>query len=133
MVCSAGIMLLLGVIHLAYTFTGTHLLPDNAALQNAMRQGHLSITRETTVERAWMGFNASHGIALLLFGCVFGYLAIAHSKLLFESLFLLGLGFVVLVSFLALAKLYWFSVPFLALGIAMLLFVGSVIMGRAQL
>ena len=123
-------MLLLGVIHLAYTFTGTRLLPDDQALQSAMREAHLSITRETTVERAWVGFNASHGIALLLFGLIFSYLAGFHAELLFDSFFLLALGFLVLASFILLAKLYWFSIPFAALCVATLFYIASVVTRR---
>ena len=35
-------------------------------------------TKETTMWRCWVGFNASHSMGLILFGLAFGYLALAH-------------------------------------------------------
>ena len=46
----------------------------------AMEQGTLFITRETTVWRANLGFNASHSLGLITFGLVYGYLALAHPQ-----------------------------------------------------
>jgi hypothetical protein len=33
------------------------------------------ITKEATMWRCWVGFNASHSMGLILFGLVFGFLA----------------------------------------------------------
>jgi hypothetical protein len=55
------------------------------------------ISPETTMWRAWVGFNASHGLCLILFGTQYGYLAMRHSTFLFHSWFLLALGFVLLL------------------------------------
>jgi hypothetical protein len=49
--------------------------------------------------RCWVGFNASHSLGLILFGLVFGYLALAHGQLLFRSPFLLDVR---------LANAWWF-------------------------
>ena len=131
MMLSAGIVLVLGVIHLAYTFSGSSLLPRDAALQAAMSQAHLTITNETTVARAWVGFNFSHSMGLILFALIFGYLALYHAKLLFDSAYLLAVGFAMLAGFLVLAKLYWFSIPFAGIAIALLCYVASVVAARA--
>ena len=50
------------------------------------------ITRETTMWKAWVGFNASHSYGLILFGAVYGYLAVAHGDFPFRSVFLLSVG-----------------------------------------
>jgi len=39
-----------------------------------------------------VGFNASHSMGFILFGLVFGFLALAHGQLLFQSPFLLIVG-----------------------------------------
>ena len=83
MVLSASIILKLGVAHLIYTFWGPNLMPRDPALQISMRQISPVITKETTMWRAWVGFNASHSMGLILFGLVFGYLALARGQLLF--------------------------------------------------
>lgn len=125
---SAGIAFLLGGIHLYYTFTGTSLLPRDAELRNAMSQAHLGITKETTVWRAWVGFNASHSMALILFGLVYGYLALAQPKLLFASGYLLAVGFAMLAGLAVLAKLYWFSIPLAGMLVALAAYLSGVAM-----
>ena len=130
MASSAGIALLLGIIHLAYTFSGSNLLPRDPALQAAMREAPLSITRETTVFRAWMGFNASHSMGLILFGLIFGFLALDHAELLFGSVYLLAVGFATLAGFLVLCKLYWFSVPFAGITLSLICYATSVVAAR---
>jgi hypothetical protein len=59
------------------------------------------ITRETTMWRACIGFNATHSFGLILFGALFGYLAMRHSAFLLHSRSLLALGFVLLLSYAA--------------------------------
>jgi len=54
--------------------------------------------------RCWVGFNASHSMGLILFGLVFGYLALAHGQLLFQSPFLLVVGLAMLGGFVVLCK-----------------------------
>jgi hypothetical protein len=46
------------------------------------------ISRETTMWKAWIGFNASHSLGAILFGLVYGYLALAHPAFLFPIPFL---------------------------------------------
>src|SRR5438105_968245 len=104
LLASAGVVLALGVIHLVYTFFGRLLTPRDAALQAAMRQVSPVLTRETTMWKAWLGFNASHGMGAILFGLVYGYLALAHAELLFGSAFLLAVGFAMLAGFAVLGR-----------------------------
>ena len=108
---SAAIALLLGLVHLLYTFVGHKLHPRDAALTVRMQEVPLVLTRETTMWRAWVGFNASHAIGAILFGALYLYLPLAHADFFFRSWFLVGAGLVVLASYVTLAKLYWFSVP----------------------
>src|SRR5207244_9587323 len=89
---SAAVILLLGLIHLLYTFRGHKLYPRDAELEARLRDVSPVITRETTMWKAWVGFNASHSFGAILFGAVYGYLAIVHGSFLFESRFLLALG-----------------------------------------
>ena len=130
MAFSAGIMLLLGIIHLAYTFFGSDLLLRDPALRTAMSEVHLGITKETTVGRAWVGFNASHSMGLMLFGLIFGFLALYHSEFLFGSAYLLAVGFAMLAGFLVLARLYWFTIPFTAITISIICYVASIMAAR---
>ncbi len=75
--------------------------------------------------RAWVGFNASHSMGAILFGLIYGFLAIAHSRLLFQSPFLLIVGLAMLGGFFALAKVYFFSRPFIGVSISLACYVAS--------
>jgi hypothetical protein len=109
---SAAIILLLGLVHLLYTFVGPKLLPRDRELQVRMQEVSPVLTRQTTMWRAWVGFNASHSFGAILFGAVYGYLSLVHSAFLFQSTFLVLLGLVLLLGYVFLAKRYWFSIPF---------------------
>ena len=131
LILSAGIVLTLGIIHLAYTFWGPKLTPRDPALQTSMRQVSPVITKEITMWQAWVGFNASHSLGLILFGLVFGYLALAHPQILFQSKFLLTVGLAFLAGFVALAKVYFFSVPLAGISISLVGYVASIVAARA--
>src|SRR5579862_8517549 len=115
MVVSASIILTLGVTHFVYTFWGPNLTPRDHALQISMSQISPVITKETTMWRCWIGFNASHSMGLILFGLVFGFLAVAHAKLLFRSPFLLGVGLAMLGGLVVLCKVYFFNAPLIGI------------------
>ena len=78
-----------------------------------------------------MGFNASHSMGLILFGLVFGFLALAHGQLLFRSLFLLAVGLAMLAGFVVLSKLYFFSAPLTGISISLACYVASIGLSRA--
>lgn len=119
---SAAIVLLLGIIHLLYTFSGPKLLPRDRELHTRMQEVSPVITTQTTMWKGWIGFNASHSYGLLLFGAVYGYLALVHGEFLFRSAFLLGLGLVALFGYVFLAWRYFFRVPLRAVLLAVLLY-----------
>ena len=57
---SAAVVLVLGVIHLTYTFWGTKLTPRDPSVLEAMNSASPVITDEMTVWRGWIGFNATY-------------------------------------------------------------------------
>jgi hypothetical protein len=128
---SAAIILLLGLAHLLYTFYGPMLLPRDPELQTRMQEVSLVITRQTTMWKAWIGFNASHSYGAILFGAVYGYLALVHSAFLFQSTFLLLLGLLLLFGYVFLAKRYWFSIPLRGILLATFLYILALIVNWA--
>jgi hypothetical protein len=89
------------------------------------------MTNETTMWRCWVGFNASHSLGLILFGSVFGYLAIAQSQILFRSPFLLVVGLAMLGGLDVLCKVYFFSWPLTGISISLVCYVVSIALSRA--
>lgn len=127
---SAGIILLLGLIHLTITFSGTKLNPRSAALLTSMQDISPLISKETTMWKAWVGFNASHSMGAILFGLVYGYLALAQGALLFQYPYLLVVGLAMLLGLTALGKVYWFSIPFIGIGIALACYCAGLVVSR---
>lgn len=127
MAASAAILLFLGSMHLLYTFRGTRLHPRDPALRERMEAVSPGITRQTTMWKAWIGFNASHSASGILFGLVYGYLAIMQAPMLFGSVFLQGVGLVFLAGFVVLGKKYWFSVPYRGIVLATAAYVGALV------
>jgi hypothetical protein len=64
-------------------------------------------------------------------GLVFGFLALAHGQLIFQSPFLLVVGLAMLVGFVVLCKVYFFSVPFTGVSISLACYVASIALSRA--
>ena len=124
---SAAIILLLGCIHLLYTFRGRKLHPRDAQLEERLRDVSPVITRETTMWKAWVGFNASHSFGAILFGLTYGYLSFAHDALLFRAPFLLLVGLLLLLGYAFLGKRYWFSVPYRGILLATVFYVAALI------
>jgi hypothetical protein len=103
----AAIIMLLGLIHLVYTFHGPKLMPRDRELQARMQEVSPVITRETTMWRAWVGFNAT------------------------RSRFLLSLGLLLLGGYAFVGKRYWFSVPFRGILLATAFYVVALIINWA--
>jgi len=125
---SAAIILLLGLIHLLHTFRGPKLRPRDAELEARLKQVSPVITRETTMWKAWVGFNASHSYGAIFFGVVYGYLALAHSAFLFQSTTLLAVGALLLAGYTFLGKRYWFSIPLRGIVVALVAYLGALVL-----
>ena len=128
---SAAVILLLGLVHLLYTFRGPELHPRDPDLTARMMMVSPVITRETTMWKTWVGFNATHSFGLILFGAIYGYLAICQRAFLFHSRFLLALGFTLLLGYAVIARLYFFTAPFRAVVFAAVLYLLGIVVNRA--
>ncbi len=122
-------MLLLGSMHLLFTFSGAKFHPRDPALKAALMATSPIITRETSMWQAAIGFHASHSMGAMLFGLIYGYFAVAQPLIFWQSTFLLALGLVTLIAYVALAKRYWFNVPFRGIALAAALYVAGLVLG----
>lgn len=128
---NAGILPLLGLGHLLFTFAGTKLWPRDHEVQVRMQEISPVITRRTTMWKAWIGMNATHSFGLILFGAVYGYVGLMRRDVLFDSVLLLTLGLVLLLGYALVAKLYFFRFPFRGVLLATFLYALAVIAARA--
>jgi hypothetical protein len=122
------IFVFLGLIHLFYTFFSNKFSPRNQSLESEMKLTNLVLTKETTIWKAWIGFNASHSSGTMFIGFLNLYLALKYfSVLQTDHLFFLFNIFTV-GFYVWLAKKYWFKVPFTGITITLLCFIISYIL-----
>ncbi len=124
---SAAIIALLGFAHLYYTLASNKFHPRDADLKERLESVSPKLTGRTTMWKAWVGFNISHSLGALLFGMIYGYLALFRLAVLQSSVFLLITGAILLIAYLVLGKVYWFSTPFRGVLLAFVLYVTGVI------
>ena len=128
----AAIILYFGSVHLELTFFTDQLTPVDGQLETAMKHVAAHISSETTMWKTWVGFNVSHSMGLMLFGLIYGYLTLYRWDVLQKSYFLAGLGLVVLVSYVVLARVFWFSGPLIGVSVATWLYVAGLIFAFAR-
>jgi hypothetical protein len=109
----------------------TRSKPRDPALGEQMKQVAPDISRQTTMWLAWIGFNASHSLGSMLFGLVYGYLALTQYQFLAQAKFHLVLGVLFPARLVLLAKRFWFSIPFFGTRSATVLFVFSAALALA--
>lgn len=127
LISGAGIVGLLGFLHLLLTFF-THKFescdPDVTA---AMKKATLVLTKQTSMWEAWVGFNASHSLGAMLVAAFYIPLSIYHFDVIQQSLWFTLLPVFIGVSYLFLANKYWFNLPFWGIFMSTLCFALSVL------
>jgi hypothetical protein len=101
------------------------LSPRDPALREAMAKATVRITPNTTLWKAWVGFNFSHSLGAVLFGA--GILLVGRSQASFESQSQVFLPFAVVVSalYLMIGARYWFRTPIVGIALSTACFLTS--------
>jgi hypothetical protein len=125
---SGAIALLAGTLHLHGTFFGPDLRPRDPELEARMKDVPLNVSSQTTMWKAWIGFNAILSLGLMLFGLLYGYLAAFRFAVLQQSPFLLLVGLVFLASLVVIWKRYTYYLPAVVFAVSLVLYgVGAAI------
>jgi hypothetical protein len=121
------IFVVLGSLHLFYTLFANKFASRSEAVNESMRNAHPILTRQTTMWKAWIGFNASHSSGAIFIGVINFYVAWKYKEVLHDYAFLL---FTILTTifYLWLAKKYWFKMPFRGILIALVCFLISFVL-----
>jgi hypothetical protein len=125
LIIGVSIFGVLGTIHLVYTFFTIKFSPYDQSVAEAMKATSPRLTKETTMWRAWIGFNASHSLGAMLLAAVYIPLSTNHFTIIQNSLWFSLLPVMVGIAYLILAKKYWFKIPFLGILISLICFIGS--------
>ena len=109
-------LILLGGMHLYFTVKDNRhprfIVPCSTKLIRDMQAEPLRLTSETDMWRAWIGFNISHSIAVLLVGVGTLYLGWVHPQLVASDILMLWASPVLAWVFVILSRCFWFSKPF---------------------
>lgn len=89
----------------------------------AMKSTTSNITKETTVWRAWVGINASHSLGVIFFAAIYIPLAFSHIQFIVNNNWFAVLPSIIGISYLLLAKNYWFKIPFFGILISTICFI----------
>lgn len=125
LIVGASIFGVLGGAHLIFTFFTDKFSPIDSRVEDEMKATSPRLTRQTTMWRAWIGFNASHSVGAMLLAAVYIPLVINHFDVVQASLWFSLLPVVVGVVYVVLAKLYWFKIPLVGTSIALVCFVSA--------
>ncbi len=121
-VIGAIIFGLLGIIHLFYTFFTNKFYTRNSHVSEAMKNTSPILTDQTTVWRAWIGFNASHSLGAILIFAFYFPLAVFNMNIILNSYWFSILPVIIGFAYLFLAKKYWFRIPFIGIFISTICF-----------
>lgn len=119
--------IVLGTIHLLYTFFTNKFSSRNNDVDKAMKTSFPVLTKKTTMWKACTGFNASHSFGAIYIGLINLFTAIQYVEVLQNPLFL-SLNIVTTLFYLWLSKKYWFSTPFIGILIAACCFSPAVVL-----
>lgn len=108
----SAIFLILGSIHLYYTFFTSKFNARNKDVVTGMQKTTPVLTADTTMWNAWIGFNASHSAGIIFIGLINIILAVQYFPVIQNSILIPFLNIVTAGFYLWLAKKYWFSIPF---------------------
>jgi hypothetical protein len=127
-IIGASIFGILGFAHLIYTFFTDKFNAHNPDVTEAMKSTSPNISKETTVWRAWIGFNASHSLGAILFSAIYIPLAFSHIEFITNNSWFAVLPSVVGFSYLFLAKNYWFKIPLFGILISTICFISAFVL-----
>lgn len=104
-----------------------YLVPVDDQVRDGMNRTALRLTRQTTMWKAWLGFNLSHALGLVIFGLTSFLIAVYHLDLILNLQPLLFLVITVAAIYLFLAIRFWFFGPAVGSAIGLALFVASAV------
>jgi hypothetical protein len=132
----ALVFIALGGAHVVLTVRDAlrprHLAPKNEHVQELMARTTLKLTDRATVWKAWLGFNFSHALGLVVFGVLSLLIAVYDFELMLRLQPLLLLTIVVAAVYVLLAIRYWFAGPALGATVGLVCFLLAALIARAR-
>jgi hypothetical protein len=101
------------------------LSPRNPALGETMARETALITRRTNMWLAWVGFNLSHSLGIILLGVVVCLVGRSPASFQAQASFFVPLTIVASGLYLVIGFLYWFRAPIIGIALSAACFATS--------
>lgn len=135
-VVGAAIIVLLGSVHAVYTFRSQPfrgpMTPTDARVREAMQiPGGLGLAPQidSTLWKAWIGFNLSHSLGVILIGLVIGIPALSNFEGAIDHRGWVALALLTPAIYLAISIRHWFREPTIGIALAATLITAGLIGG----
>jgi hypothetical protein len=126
-ITGASIFLFLGIFHGVLTLQDLRdsrtFTPPDIALREAMQKSSIAIHPHTNLWQAWMGFNLSHSLGLVMFGGTFLTIGLFYFYAFTQILWLQSCAMLISTAYLIMSLKFWFSKPAIASGIGLICFI----------
>lgn len=114
-IIAASIFLLMGAGHGALTLRDLKhpkaFTPLSPALRQAMQQSSIALHPTINLWRAWLGFNLTHSLSLVLFGGALLYVGVFEPRAYASSALIQAVAVLVSAIYLVLSLKFFFSKP----------------------
>jgi hypothetical protein len=126
-IIGASIFLLLGIFHGILTLQDLSnpctFVPPDKALLLAMQDSSINIHPQTNLWKAWLGFNLSHSLGLVMFGGTFLAIGLFDFEVFTDNYWLQSCALLIATAYLIMSLRFWFYKPAIGSGIALACFV----------
>jgi hypothetical protein len=126
-IAGASIFLILGILHGVLTLQDLSnprtFTPPDEALRLSMQNSSIAIDPQTNLWRAWLGFNLSHSLGLMMFGSTFIAIGLFNFSTFTQVLWLQVCATLISGAYLIMSIKFWFSKPVIGAGIGLSCFV----------
>lgn len=129
---SSIIFLVLGTLHGVLALRDVSkpraFTPTDDTVRIAMQGTRLAFNPRANLWQAWLGFNLSHSLGVVLFGGGLLLMALFHFPAFAASNLLQGAAMAVAAAYLVISLRFWFWGPALGSGLSLLCILGSVVL-----
>ena len=133
-VVAASIFALLGALHGILTLRDLKnpkaFTPRDPQLRLAMQQSGVRLHPAINLWKAWLGFNLSHSLGVVLFGAAFLHVGVFEPEAFAVSPLLQACAVVVAAIYLILSLKFWFSKPAIGSGMALACFAVAAVLAH---
>ena len=122
------IFIILGSLHLHFTFFTNKFSSKNEKAIEEMKASSPILTKDTTIWRAWIGFNASHSSGAIFIGVMNIYVISNFYTIIQNDLFFFIFNILTVAFYFWLARKYWFRIPFTGILLTLICYITSFIL-----